>query len=501
MIHRVRNWYAGLAGLTGLMGLGMVLAAALAASPVLSQEAAPDRIHDDVSDMELAELGFHGFGPQGGAVFVMTSSTDPVRGNEVAMFDRSPNGDLQLVGFFPTGDLANAQPQLGAGPSPTSMFLGQPVPITLDSHASVDSLIVSRNRRCLFLVNAGSGSVSAFRIRPDGLDLASVVDSRGGASAGFPVSLSESRGRLYVLNSGDSASLAGFEVLQGCSLEPDLAATRSLAGIADSVLIPRPVEVLTAPAHVLFSPAGRHLAVAIKGGDFPGVPGLLPSGRVVVYPVLQTGRLGTPVVTPFSSADGRGGPFGLFFTSPTTLVVSHSNTQTIAAYRLMADDTLELVSGPFRTGALAPCWIDRRGRYLYVVSIGDVPAVGAIPDGDGVIDGYTVTPDGAMEELGLRLFYPAPPPGQSGNHGIDLRIIGRFLYFIQPRTGRIGRYTIGLDGQLLDLAQFAGLRPSPEPFAGFNPGIEQFLERCFLQPEGDRSPECSQGSIQGIAGF
>jgi hypothetical protein len=40
-----------------------------------------------------------------GAIFVMTNSTDPVRGNEIGMYDRSKDGDLSLVGFFPTGEL------------------------------------------------------------------------------------------------------------------------------------------------------------------------------------------------------------------------------------------------------------------------------------------------------------------------------------------------------------------------------------------------------------
>src|SRR5712671_68812 len=54
-----------------------------------------------------------------GAVFVMTNSTDAVRGNEIAMYDRSKDGDLSLIGFFPTGELGKGKPQLGSGPAPT----------------------------------------------------------------------------------------------------------------------------------------------------------------------------------------------------------------------------------------------------------------------------------------------------------------------------------------------------------------------------------------------
>jgi len=459
--------------------------ALLAAAPGMAQEL-------EAKESPNSQLDAHAFASRGGALFVMTASTDVARGNEVAMFQRAGNGDLSLVGFFPTGNLATEGPQFGAGPTPTSTFLGLPVPVTLDAHASADSLTLSQNRRCLFAVNAGSSSVSSFRVLPGSLELVSVVDSKGGGSAGFPVSVSESRGTLYVLNSGDSAGLAGFRVSHRCELLPDRAATRSLAGIADSVLQPRPVEVLTAPAHVLFAPDGRHLAVAIKGGDFPNVPGLLPSGRVVIYPVQPDGRLGAPTVTPFSSPEGRGGPFGIFFTASDTLVVTHSNSRTIGSYRLGRDDRLELLSGPFPTGALAPCWIDQRGRFLYVVSIGDVPATGAIPDADGVIDGFRVAPDGSMGELGLRIAYPAPPPGQSGNHGIDLRIVDRFLYFLEPRLGRVGRYTIGPDGSLEDSGRRPNRLRASIPASSSSCSVAFCSQRVTARPNAAR--EASRGS-------
>src|SRR5262249_34580384 len=42
-----------------------------------------------------------------GAVFVMTNSVDRDRGgNHVVMYARDPDGELTLVGAFPTGDLA-----------------------------------------------------------------------------------------------------------------------------------------------------------------------------------------------------------------------------------------------------------------------------------------------------------------------------------------------------------------------------------------------------------
>src|SRR5689334_1916409 len=72
---------------------------------------------------------------------------------------------------------------------------------------------------------------------------------------------------------------------------------------------------------------------------------------------------------------------------------------------------------------------------------------------------------------------------------IDMAAVDNWLYFIQPRTGMIGRLTIhSRTGSLSDPVQFGGLDPSLEPFPGNNPGIAKFLTRCFLQdpdtPEG-----------------
>ena len=57
-----------------------------------------------------------------GALFVMTNSADRVqgRGNEIVMYDRNAAGDLKLVGYFPTGQLSEGEPQFGSGPAPTA---------------------------------------------------------------------------------------------------------------------------------------------------------------------------------------------------------------------------------------------------------------------------------------------------------------------------------------------------------------------------------------------
>jgi hypothetical protein len=436
-----------------------------------------------------------------GAVFVMAGSTDPARGNEIAMYRRDRDGDLALLGYFPTGRIEAGQPQFAAGPAPTTTVLGALVPATADGHGSDDSLMLSEDNRCLFAVNAGSDSVSSFEVGRDRLRLVSVQDSRGGLPATFPVSLAVGDGLVYVLNSGGDGSVVGFRSSRDCELSPLSSAAVSLAGITDTFPSPAPGEVLTTPAHLSISPDGRRLAMTIKGGDATSGP--LPNGRMVVIPVGQRGVLDAPVVTPFDFATQRGGPFGLIFTSSRTIVVTHGNSQTVGSYRINADNTLSLTSGPFPTSSFAPCWLDRKDGFVIVASFGNIPAVGTSPDGDGTLDVYRLNRDGTLAPIGVSVSFPSPGPGRSGNHAIDVRVVDDFFYFVQPRTGQVGRVTVESNGDLTDMVHFGGFAEGVEPFVGLNPGINSFLDRCFLQgaDSEDRSPECRRGSPQGIVGF
>lgn len=463
---------------------------------------------------------------KGGALFVMTNATDPTRGNEIAMYRRAADGDLSLVGYFPTGVLDRADPQLGSGPAPTAQvfkLVDASLPLVVaaaDGLGSSNSLMLSDDKRCLFAVNAGSNTVSSFRVHDDGLHLVSVVLSRGS----FPVSLTSHDNLLYVLNAGDASarpadpgSLAGFRVAR-CALQPLLASAVSLGGLTDSFPVPAPNEVLTTPAQVLFTPDGRRLVLSIKGGDAVVASGrlqALPSGRMVVYSVAADGHLGAPTVTRFNALSSgtmanTGGPFSFVFSDAQTLIVVHANSGTVASYTLDAANRLSLTRNqpPLSTGAFAPCWLDSNGRFVFTASIGAPSGVrqilgegAGLPDLNGLLTGFRVNRDGTLAPTGVSVNYPAPPAGTTGNHAIDVRVVGDFLYFVQPRTGRVGRLTIGPNGELSDMKHYGGLTPGLEPFAGINPGINNFLDRCYLQDPTRVSPECLRGSAQGIAGF
>src|SRR5918994_1288450 len=155
-----------------------------------------------------------------GAVYALTNST---AGNAVVVYDRGGDGSLTPAGSYPTG---------GAG---TGAGLG-----------SQGGVVVSDNHRLLFAVNAGSNSISSFRIRPDGLELVDTVLSGGT----LPTSIAFSKGIAYVLNAGVPNNVSGFAVDANGNLTPTPASVRPLSAAS------------TAPAQVGFSDDGATVVVS-----------------------------------------------------------------------------------------------------------------------------------------------------------------------------------------------------------------------------------------------
>ncbi|MEO7276229.1 MAG: beta-propeller fold lactonase family protein [Vicinamibacterales bacterium] len=156
-----------------------------------------------------------------GAVYTMSNATT---GNRILAFERGPGGTLTHTGSFATGGLGS-----GGG-------LG-----------SQGALTLSENDRWLLAVNAGSNDVTLFATDDDGLRWLDKVPS-GGTQ---PVSVTIHRTLVYVLNAG-SDSVSGFRLRPHGQLSPIAGSTRPLSGSA------------TGPAQVQFSPDGRVLVVTEK---------------------------------------------------------------------------------------------------------------------------------------------------------------------------------------------------------------------------------------------
>ena len=99
--------------------------------------------------------------PQG-AVYVQTNALD---GNEVAAFGRNLDGTLFHIGDYATGGLGSTEFDGGEG---------------LDPLISADSVIAVQDEQFLVTVNAGSDTVTSFRIEEDfSLTKISTISSGG----------------------------------------------------------------------------------------------------------------------------------------------------------------------------------------------------------------------------------------------------------------------------------------------------------------------------------
>jgi len=170
------------------------------------------RAHEDDDDDHRA-----------GAVFTMNNA---VAGNAVLVFQRAADGTLTAAGSVPTGGL-------GAGTG-----LG-----------NQGAVVLSENRRWLFVVNAGSNDISVFRIKRGGLNLTDRVGS-GGTQ---PVSVTVRDGLVYVLNAGAPNNISGFTLSHAGKLTALAGSTQPLSAAS------------TGPAQVEFSPDGNVLVGAAFG--------------------------------------------------------------------------------------------------------------------------------------------------------------------------------------------------------------------------------------------
>ena len=184
-------------------------------------------------------FGFLPFVPVG-AVYTMSNAADR---NAVLIFERSFDGRLRAAGAVPTGGTGS-----GGG-------LG-----------NQGGVVLSDDERWLIAVNAGSADISVFQVLRRGLRLVSRTPSGGTR----PISVTVHRRLVYVLNAG-SDSITGFRLSRQGTLDALPGSTRPLSGAAVD------------PAQIAFSPGGDVLVVTEKATnqivtyqiDRDGLPGAL----------------------------------------------------------------------------------------------------------------------------------------------------------------------------------------------------------------------------------
>ena len=334
-----------------------------------------------------------------GAIYVLTNSP---AGNSVLVYNRGGDGSLSPAGSYATGGAGS-----GAG-------LG-----------SQGAVVVSDDQRLLFAVNAGSHSVSSFRIRPKGLELVATAASGGT----MPISVAFRGGLLYVLNAGAPNNVSGFMVSPKGALTPLAGSTRPLSGAA------------TGPAQVAFSDDGDAVIVTEKATNI-----------IDTYTVDGDGYLTGPFVHVSSGPT----PFGFAVTKRDTVFVSEAGPGGGASsYNLKSNGALDSASPNVMTGQAAACWavVTKNGRYGYVSNAGT-----------GNISGFAIDQDGSIslrDASGVTAVTGANPTDMAVSHD------SQFLYARVAGLSRIAIFRIGSDGSLSALPPLTGTPAGVAGLAGF----------------------------------
>src|ERR1700722_11185618 len=256
------------------------------------------------------------------AVFVMTNNADS---NQVVAFQRDRNGTLEDPHSYGTDGR-------GSGG-------------TVDPLASQGSLTLSADHAWLFAVNAGSGSVSVFRVNGAQLELTDRVATEGSE----PNSVAQLGSLVYVLNTAGSSSVVGFHFNNG-----------------KLVRIPNSLRLLSAngvvSGSVAFSPDGQFLIVTEQ-----------KTNNLDVFKVLGDGSLSQATIT---TSVGPGAFSAKFTRNDVALVsetgTSEPNSAAISSYSVQSNGKLTPISRSVPTLGSTNCWnvVTPDGRFVYVSNAG-----------------------------------------------------------------------------------------------------------------------------------
>jgi len=324
-----------------------------------------------------------------GKLYTMTNATT---GNEILVYNRLSDGGLSKI--------ANISSK-GKG---TGTGLG-----------NQGALTFSQDGFFLFAVNPGSNTVSSFLVTPNGLKLVSTVSSGGT----MPVSVTEDRGRLFVLNAGDAdkpGNILGFHVTYNGQLKSMPYTNRLLSSNSAS----------TGAAQINFSDNGNLLIVTEKATNL-----------ILTYHV---NPIGIPSRAIANKSSGMT-PFGFAVGKRAQIFVSNAeggatNVSSLSSYRLLPYGKLRDISPEVVTGETAACWValSPDGRYAYTTNTAS-----------GTISSFQIELDGKVSIAESKAGITG-----DGSGPIDMVVSpeSRYLYTLNAGNESISSFEVGLDGTL-----------------------------------------------------
>lgn len=253
--------------------------------------------------------------------------TNAAENNEVIALKLDFYHNISHVTSYPTGGKGTGSPNV-------------------DPLNSQGSVILSPDEHFLFVVNAGSNSITSFKITSSGALVLADVKPSGGFQ---PISLTAHCGLLYVANAGNGSSIAsniiGF-LVDGNGILTEIPGSSKQLSSAQAT-----------PACIVTNYNGKTLVVTE------------PNTNLLSIFIIQTdGSLNGPIVINSSGS----GPFGAVFLTNDILLVAEAGTNAISSYRVNPNGTLSVISASVLNYQKATCWIalSENRKYAYTSNAG-----------------------------------------------------------------------------------------------------------------------------------
>lgn len=324
--------------------------------------------------------------------------------NNIMVYRIKGNGSLYYSGSTASG---------GVG---TGKGLGSQGALTLDY-----------NHNWLFAVNAGSNTVSSFKVNDDGSLTLAHTQKSGGT---MPVSATIHGNLLYVLNHG-SDNISGYWVGTDGSMTHIDGSTKHLS----STMVDAP--------QISFSPDGYWIIVTEKATNVIGT--FKVNGNGSVNDGIFTASVGPT-------------PFGFDFSRNKYMIVSNAaggaaGAGSATSYTLGNNGIPDDVNGAIPNYQAAPCWfaVTKHGRFAYTTNTAS-----------NNISSYYID-----ERGNLYLAQAVAATSDAGPVDIVVAANNYFVYELNGKAGGIGEYHRTLLGGLWPIGNTYGIPVSATGLATF----------------------------------
>ncbi len=354
------------------------------------KESTPETITDEIKSSNAEENENEEFeGSSEGHIYTANNQTG---GNAIMDYVRSANGSLTFSASYATG---------GNG---TGGGLGN------------QGAVVLADENILLAVNAGSNSISSFKITNSGLQLKSTVGS-GGIR---PVSIAQYDDIVFVLNAGAPNNITGFTLSETGVLQSIPNSSRSLSA------------PMTGPAEVAFVKGGKVLVITEKA-----------TNKIVSYTINENGIPGmmhsitSSSATPFGFADRNGRIF------VSEAVGGASGASVLSSYNVSNNGAISLVQGSVGAGQSAACWVvlTRNGKYAYTTNTANAN-----------ISKFAVTNSG-----GISVSQAIASTTEAGPIDAALSTNFKYLYVLNGSGHSIQAFSVANNGNLSLVQTISGL--------------------------------------------